>query len=325
MQPIEKGEIMHSSTINDSRRATWIVLRAAALLTTGWLATAGTAQAAATLDQVQKSSKLTIGYFPNAQPFSSTDASGKPSGYAIALCQKVADAVKTDLRLAALTVDFVPLPGTGDDRLSAVQEGRIDLLCGAVPTLARRKVLDFSIAIFASGTSVVVRADAPARLVQALSGRESPDQPYWRGGQGQAPERKSFAVVGGSALERALLDRLLELHIAVDVVKVKDLPEGLELVRTGGAAAFFGDRALLLAAAKSSPKSGELVVIDRIFRREPVALALRRSNDDFRLLIDKTLSQLYRSNEIAPLYATYFGKPDQNARIFFEVMALPEE
>jgi ABC-type amino acid transport substrate-binding protein len=323
MQPIEKGEIMHSSSLNDSRRATWSVLRAVALVATVWLAIAGTAQAAATLDQVQKSGKLSIGYFPSAQPFSSTDASGKASGYAIALCQKVADAVKTELRLAALTVDFVPL--TGEDRFRAVEEGRIDLLCGAVPTLARRKTLDFSIAIFASGTSVLVRADAPARLKQALSGSELPDQPYWRGAQGQAPERKSVAVVGGTTVERALLDRMLELHISVDIVKVKDREEGLKLVREGGAAAFFGDRASLLAAAKSSPKGGEVVVLDRIFRREPVALALRRSNDDFRLLIDKTLSRLYRSDEMAPLYTTYFGKPDQNARIFFDVMALPEE
>ena len=316
---------MHSSTTNDSRRGTWIVLRAVALLTTAWLAIAGTAQAAATLDQVQKSSKLTIGYLPDAQPFSFTDTSGKATGYAIALCQKVADAVKTELHLAALTVDFVPLPGTGDDRANAVQEGRIDLLCGAVPTLARRKAIDFSIAIFASGTGVLVRADAPARLMQALSGRQSPDQPVWRGTQGQAPERKSVAVVGGTTVERALLDRLLELHISVDVVKVKDLQEGVKLVRDGGAVAFFGDRGLLLAAAKSSPKSGEVVVIDRVFRRELVALALRRSNDDFRLLIDKTLSRLYRSSEIAPLYASYFGKPDQNAQIFFDLMALPEE
>jgi ABC-type amino acid transport substrate-binding protein len=325
MQPIEKGEIMHSSTLNDSRRGTWIVLRAVALLTTVWLAIAGTAQAAATLDQVQKSGKLSIGYFPGAQPFSDTDASGKAAGYAIALCQKVADAVKTELKLTALTVDFVPLPGTGDDRLSAVQEGRVDLLCGAVPTVARRKVLDFSIPIFASGTSVLVRADAPARLVQALSGKESAGQPNWRGTQGQAPERKSVAVMGGTTVERALLDRLLELHIAVDVVKVKDLQEGLKLVRDGSVAAFFGDRATMLAAAKSSPKGGEVLVIDRIFRRESVALALRRSNDDFRLLIDKTLSKLYLSNEITPLYETYFGKMDQNARVFFEVMALPEE
>jgi len=313
---------MHSSTLNDSRRYTWIVLRAVALLTTVWLAIAGTAQAAATLDQVKKSGKLSIGYFPSAQPFSSTDASGKAAGYAIALCQKVADAVKTDLHLAALTVDFVPL--TGEDRFRAVEEGRIDLLCGAVPTLARRQALDFSIAIFASGTGVVVRADAPARLVQALSGRESPDQPYWRGAQGQAPERKSMAVVGGTTIERALLDRLLALHISVDIIKVKDLQEGLKLVRDGGAVAYFGDRATMLAAAKSSPK-GDIVVIDRVFRRELVALALRRSNDDFRLLIDKTLSRLYRSNEIAPLYTTYFGKVDQNAQIFFDLMALPEE
>jgi len=318
----------YSSSLNANRHGIGIVLRAFALLIISlWLAMAGTAQAAgtkvaSTLERIKATGKLTIGYAPDAQPFSYTDGSGKVTGYAIALCGKVADAVKADLGIAKLAVDFVPL--SGDDRFRAVEQGKIDLLCGAGPTLARRTKVDFSIPIFASGTGVVVRADAPARLVQVLSGAEPPDQPNWRGKLGQAPERKAFAALAGTTVERALIDRLKLLHISVDVVPAKSVQEGLQLVQDRRAAAFFADRAMLLAAARSSPSSADFVVIDRIFRREPVALGMQRNDADFRLLVDKTLSRLFRSNEIGPLYTTYFGAPGQNALNFFELSALPE-
>jgi ABC-type amino acid transport substrate-binding protein len=311
----------HTSSLHANKRSTGIVL-CAALLATLWLAQASAAQAAGTLEQIRKSGKLTIGYLADAQPYSYTDESGKVTGYAIALCQKVADTVKSELKLDKLAVDFVPV--SADSRSSALEQSKIDLLCGDVPTLSKRKSIDFSIAVFASGKGVIVRDDAPARLVQALSGRESIEQPYWRGAQGQAPERKTFAVIAGTTLERVLIERMKELRIAVDVVTVKDMQEGLKQVHEGRAAAFFGDRALLLAAAKRSPAGDKIVVIDRIFRREPVALGLRRTDPDFRLLVDTALSRLYRSSEITTLYTTYFGKPEQGALTFFELSALPE-
>jgi ABC-type amino acid transport substrate-binding protein len=317
----------HSSLLNANGRGTGIVLRALTLLFASlWLAaaTAATAdKAAGTLDQVRKSGKLTIGYVANAQPYSYADASGKTTGYAIALCQKVADTVKTELQLATLAVDFVSVPV--DDRFRALQEGKVDLLCGAVPSLAKRKSFDFSIPIFSSGKGVVVRADSPARLVEVLSGRESTDQPYWRAVPGQTPQRKSVAALADTSIERALTDRLKALRIAVDVVQVKSLQEGLQMVQDRRVEAFFGDRAALLAAVKNSPKGSDMLVLDRIFKRESLTLAVRRSDDDFRLLVDKALSRLYRSDDINTLYVMYFGKPDQNVRAFYELTALPEE
>jgi ABC-type amino acid transport substrate-binding protein len=323
----------YSSSLNANRRVSAIIPRTVVLLVVSLLlATASIAQAAAThtaaanpagtLERIKQTGKIKIGYAPDAQPFSYSDTSGKVSGYAITLCNKVADAVKADLGLANLAVDFVPL--TGDDRFRAVEQGKIDLLCGAAPTLARRATLDFSIPVFASGTGVVVRSDAPARLVQVLSGAESPDQPYWRGMLNQAPERKAFAALGGTTVERALIDRLKLLHISVDVVPVKSLQEGLQLVQDRRAAAFFGDRAMLLAAARSSPSSTDFVVIDRIFRREPFALALQRNDADFRLLVDRSLSRLFRSGEIGQIYTMYFGAPGQSTLNFFELSALQE-
>ena len=86
----------------------------------------------------------------------------------------------------------------------------------------------------------------------------------------------------------------------------------------------FGDRPILLDAANRGPSAEDLVVLERQFTFEPLALALARGDEDFRLLVDRTLSELYRSGEIAKLYAKWFGEPDESTLTFFQLSALPE-
>ena len=287
------------------------------------LATSAPALAAGTLEKVRDAGKLTIGYRTDTRPFSFTDEAGKPAGFSVALCLKVADAVKVELKLPALAVEYLPV--TAADRFEALQQGRIDLSCGTdTPTLERRAVADFSIPISFAGTGAVVRADADQRLRDALSNKPDPSRPVWRGAPGLFTAKVVFAVVGGTTIERALIDALKARRIEVTVAKVPDYAAGLQLVVARRAAALFGDRPVLLDAAKRGPSAGELVVIDRSFTREPLALAMRRGDDAFRLLVDRTLSRLYRSKDLAPLYASYFGAPDAGTLEFFQAVALPD-
>ncbi|HRP29662.1 MAG TPA: transporter substrate-binding domain-containing protein, partial [Burkholderiaceae bacterium] len=80
----------------------------AALLALG---TAATALAAGVLDRARENSKLTFGYRADARPFAYTDG-GKPAGFSVALCTRIADAVKTELKLPNLQVEFVPVTAT---------------------------------------------------------------------------------------------------------------------------------------------------------------------------------------------------------------------
>src|SRR5207342_1728207 len=141
-------------------------------------------------------------------------------------------------------------------------------LCGAVPTLQRRAVVDFSIPITVSGTSAVVRSDAPVRVVQVLSGREPAGRPTWRASSDQAPQHARLAVVGGTPLEKALEDRLKERRIIAEIVPVKDTEEGLRLLAAHGAVALFQDRQLLQDAVARSSTPADFAVLDRLFRRD---------------------------------------------------------
>ena len=171
--------------------------------------------------------------------------------------------------------------------------------------------MEFSIPILQAGTGVMIRADAPARLEQVLSGRETAKLPVWRATQGQAPERHVIAVIGGTTVEKAVIDRLRMARIVAEVVAVKSTGAGMQMVLERRADAFFNDRALLLEARKLSPAAKQLVVLDRLFARTQVALGVRRDDNALRLAIDGALSRLLRSGEAATIYARYFGAPDQ--------------
>src|SRR6478736_9873466 len=64
---------------------------------------------AATLDRMQQTGKLTLGYRADARPFSYRDESGNAAGYSVVLCRKIAEQVKAELKLSTLNVEFVPV------------------------------------------------------------------------------------------------------------------------------------------------------------------------------------------------------------------------
>lgn len=294
--------------------------RAAMLATLAWLALP--AAAAGTLDKVRDTGKLTLGYRADARPFAFSDGT-KPAGFSVALCEKVADAVKLELKLPALAVEYVPL--TAANRFDAVQQGRVDLSCGTdTPTLGRRALVDFSIPIFYADTGALLRSDADRWLRDALEERPDPEHPVWRGAPGIFGSNVVFAAIGGTTIEQSLIDGLRVRRITATVVPVPDYAAGVKMVRERRATAMFGDRQVLVDAAKSGAGGSELIVLEHRFTRELLALALRRGDDAFRLLVDKSLSRLFRSPDMGPLYSDYFGPPDRSVREFFESVALPE-
>ena len=285
-----------------------------------WIAVPVGAQ---TLDRVRDAGKIRIGYRVDARPFSYGDEAGRPAGYSIALCERVAEAAQAELGLAQLGTEFVEVGS--EDRFGAVKEGRIDLLCAeATATLARRRDVAFSLPIFPSGIGALLRADAPARLRDILSGREPPYRPRWRASLGQILEKRVLSAVSGTTAEAWLAERKQALGIISEFAPATSYEDGIQRVLARRSDVFFGDRPILLDAATRSPAAAELIVLDRFYTVEPLALALRRGDEDFRLLVDRTLSALYRSGEIGDVYATYFGEPDENALTFFRLSTLPE-
>jgi len=279
------------------------------------------AQESVTLERIRSTGKITIGYYSDAVPLSFQEE-GKPQGYAVALCNEVVNDIKSSLKLPSLTTESVLVGST--ERFNAVREGRVDLLCGpAAVTLAREKELSFSIPILVSGTAVLLRTDAPAQFRDTLEGRPATANPLWRGSPGLAAlQDKRFVVVSGTTSETIAKERRDQLKVNAVITPVSDSTAGALEVREGRADAMLGELYVLLNLAKQN--RDKLVVLDRLVDVEPLALAMARGDEDFRLQVDRTLSRLYRTGQIAPIYEKYFGKPSANTLQLFRVLAVPE-
>lgn len=276
---------------------------------------------AGTLDRIRETGRLRLGYPTQSRPFAYRDASGNGQGYSIALCQRIADAVRDDLQSALLTVEWVPVDVTA--RFRAVQDGAIDLLCGGdTATLERRRDVSFSIAIFPGGIGALLRSDAPVRLRDVLEGRGQTFRPTWRAAATRLLEARAFSAVAGTTSEKWLEERIDDLHIATTPSMVASYDAGVQALLARRTDVFFGERAILLDAARQASER-DLIVLPRLFTYEPLALTLPRDDERFRLLVDSALSRFYGSGELGALYTKWFGEPDQSAVTFFKWSMLP--
>lgn len=280
-------------------------------------------QPAAALDRIAEGGRIRLGYRTDARPFSFKDEAGRAAGYSVALCDAVATAVKTERRLGALTVEWIPV--TADDRYRALQEGRVDVLCAAeTVTLARRAQVSFSIPIFPGGVGALVRTDAPANLRDVLAGRNVTFHPTWRAASTRALHARGFTVIKGTTAEGWVTARLTDLQVVADVSSVDGYEAGVRALLERKSDVFFAERAVLLETALHHSAARELQPIDRLFTYEPLALAIPRGDEEFRLLVDRAVSRLFRSGEMAGLYTTWFGEPGESTLTFFRWTTLPE-
>jgi polar amino acid transport system substrate-binding protein len=274
-----------------------------------------------TLERVRASNTLTLGYLPNFAPFSIQDGD-KASGYAIDLCLKIADKVKAELGLPALQVRYQSVLAT--DEMSAVGSGKVDILCTPTPpTLERRKTVSFTVPIYTAGLSVVVRKNAPEPLLNVLNGKVAHTGPTWRATVNQGLANQTYATTAGGITETWIRQQMRLLGVVATLVTVDSTDAGLKRVADGKADAFFAERMMLKNLLSTEYSSGNLVLLERIFEYSPAAMAVDRDDDDFRLLVDTTLSEMYRSGEIEKAYDKYLGGASDMARKLFKVYAIP--
>lgn len=248
---------------------------------------AGAQTESAALKRARDTAVITMGYREGAAPFSFLGTDGAPAGYAIDLCKRVATAIRQELKLPALKINWVPV--TTRDRLSAVAEGAIAMECGMTTvTLTRHKQVDFSSLIFADGGNALMREDANLKRATDLAG-------------------KKIAVQSGTTTERTVRQALKNQRVDAEVVLVRTSAEGLALVEDGKVAALAGDRIALLMLAKSARDPSKLQMLEQDYSYEPYALVLPRGDVDLRHVVNRELARLFRTGEIADILNHWFG------------------
>jgi polar amino acid transport system substrate-binding protein/glutamate/aspartate transport system substrate-binding protein len=275
-----------------------------------------TAVAAQTLDLIAQKGTIRIGYIGDEEPFSSKKKDGTPTGYAIDLCGKIADAVGS--KVANLKRDYVET--TLADGFDAVKSGQIDLLCGALTiNLARRQSVDFSQPIFLTGASALLRKDSPDYLM-VLFLDKMPTQVSAK----QAPATSAIGVRADTTTDATLREALGPDIPKTRIATFPTHQDGLNALEDHKIDAYFADRALLFDLASHARKPSTLVIGNRLFTHEPYGIALRQDDSAFRLLVDQTLTATYQSDDFDKLLSNYFGEEGPILRREIMMQSIPQ-
>ncbi len=243
-----------------------------------------------TLQRIAETGEIRIGFVPDAPPLSYLDGDGNAVGYSIDLCRHITSRVRKELNLEEINIVFTPLVSM-EDRLSAIENGDIDIECGATTvTLTRRERVDFTLMTFITGSAVLSRKANPIDTVDDVSGSK-------------------IAVLGGTTTEDVMRSVIEVNEFKVTLKLIDTHEEGMQLLNAGKVDGYASDRAMLIGQVFSDQNASNKYALTRTaFSFEPYAMMVPRGDTEFRLIADKALASLFRTARIRRLYHEWFGR-----------------
>ena len=222
-------------------------------------------------------------------PFSYYDDKQQVVGYAMDLCARIVDGVKSNLKLAKLDTKLNPV--TSATRIPLMANGTVDLECGSTTNnLERQKQVSFTITHFVTANRFVSKKSVNLKAVEDLRG-------------------KTIVSTSGTTNIKQITEIGAQKGLNLNILAAKDHAEAFLMVETGRAAAFVMDDILLysLVAASKSPK--DYVISSDALSVEPYGIMLRRDDAPFKKVVDEAMIATYRDGAINAIYDKWFLKP----------------
>ncbi len=239
-----------------------------------------------TLKKIKDSGTITIGHRETSIPFSYLDEKQQPIGYSMDICAAVVEEVKKELGLATLAVKYNPV--TPQTRIPLMANGTIDIECGSTTnTLTRQKQVGFAPVTFITGTKLLVKKSAKVKSYKDL-------------------KNKTVVVTQGTTNERIIKALSDKDNLNIKFLNAKDHGESFLTVESGRAVAFSMDDILLygLIAKAKSPKDFE--VVGDYLSYDPYGMMYRKGDEDFGLVIRRSIAKLMASGDINKIYNKWF-------------------
>jgi glutamate/aspartate transport system substrate-binding protein len=253
------------------------------------IAIATTAAAQDTLKKIKDTGAITIGYRESSIPFSYLDANQQPVGYAMDLCMKVVDAVKSDLKMPNLKVNLQAV--TSSNRIPLLQNGTIDMECGSTTnSVARQQQVSFGPTYFVINVGAAVKKSSGIKTMADLNG-------------------KTISTTSGTTAVPLL--KKYEKTQTADIKEIygKDHAESFLLLTQDRVSAFVMDDILLAGQIANASNPGDYMILPESLRTEPYSMMIRKDDPQFKALVDKTISGVMKSGEIDKIYAKWFTSP----------------
>ncbi len=241
------------------------------------------------LSLIHERKVITIAHRESSVPFSYFDSDKKPIGYAIDICLKVVEAIKQELKLPNLKVQYLAV--TPATRMAAISEGRADIECGSTTNAReRRKQVDFSIPYFIANAKMVVRTDSNIKGWSDLRG-------------------KSIVTTKGTTNAKTLADRDKIRSLNLSLIESNDHAEAFSLVESRKADAFAMDDVLLYGLRASAKNPSDFLITGDSLSAEPYAIMIGKHSPLLKRIVDREIARLMIEGEIYTLYDKWFMKP----------------
>jgi glutamate/aspartate transport system substrate-binding protein len=260
-----------------------------AVCAAGFAASAQAQDLTGTLKKIKETGTITIGHRESSIPFSYLDDKQQPIGYAMDVCMKVVDAVKAELKMPALKVSLQPV--TSSNRIPLLQNGTIDLECGSTTnSVERQKQVAFGPTYFRIQVSAAVKKSSGINTLAELNG-------------------KNISTTSGTTAVPLLKGYEKTKNVDVKEIYGKDHAESFLLLAEDRVVAFVMDDILLAGQIANSKSPADYKILPESLRAEPYGPMLRKDDPQFKGLVDKTLTALYKSPEMEKIYNKWYMSP----------------
>ena len=252
-----------------------------------WTVQASSQELTGTLKKVKETGTITIGYRDSSIPFSYLDDNQKPIGFAIDICLSIVDAVKKELKLDQLKVEFNPV--TSSTRIPLLSNGTVDLECGSTTNNPERlKQVAFTNTDFLTATRFVSKKASNLNSIDDLKG-------------------KSVVSSAGTTNIKQLTEANAARNLGINIIPAKEHAESFLMVETDRAVAVVLDDILLASFVAGSKDPGAYVMSKDAFSKpEPYGIMLRKDDPAFKKVVDAATAALYKSADGLKLYDKWF-------------------
>src|SRR5712692_5536600 len=242
-----------------------------------------------TLKKIRDSGSITIGHRDASIPFSYYDDKQQPVGYAVELCLRIVDAVKSELKMPKLDVKYQLV--TSANRIPLMANGTIDLECGSTTNnLARQEQVWFTITHFVTANRWIAKKSANISSLADLKG-------------------KTIVSTAGTTNIKQITEINGAQNLGMNIISANGHPEAFQMVETGRAVAFVMDDILLYSLAAQSRTPGDYAISAEALSVEPYGIMLRKDDAAFKKVVDAAMVKTYKSGDINKIYDKWFLKP----------------
>lgn len=256
-----------------------------------------------TLAKIKDTGVFTIGHRDASIPLSYYDDQQKPIGYSVEICQRIADAVKSELKRPDLKINYQLV--TSANRIPLLANGTVDIECGSTTNNAeRQKQVSYLPTTFVTANRLMYKKGSGISSLADLKG-------------------KTLVSTAGTTNIKQVTQINADKNLGVNITSANGHAESFLMVETGRAAAFAMDDILLAGLVATSKTPDQFEISKEALSVEPYGIMVRKDDPKFETLAGGVVKNLMKSGEIEKIYAKWFLNPIPPKNITMNVPMSP--